>query len=648
MLSSTRNLSKSTVGKIVLVLFLVVIVASFALADLANFQTGGVGGGGNNIAKGEGFTVSERQVDDAMQQRLRVVRQQNPEATYADLGGEYEQIVAQLIQEAAFAAFAEQNGFRLSKALVDADISRLPGVQGLDGQFTAASYQAFLAQQNLTDSQLRQFIRSDIYSRLLLNPSVAEMRVPTELARPYADMLLEERTGNIVTIATGPIAANLNVTDEEVADFYQRNTLRYTVPEQRVLRFARIGSERVANIVATPAEIDEALNDPTGEFAPRDVRTISQVVVPTQTAANEIATAARAGSFVDAVAPAGFSAADVSIGPQTRTEFIALAGEDVAAAAFAEDVQAGAIIGPIQTALGFHVVRVESIDRDTSVSEADRRARVADALNLQKRQEAIEDLVVEVEDSLSDGASFSEAVSASGLQIVETPPLTAAGRARDGSGYALPADLRRALETGFEMETGDEPVVERLGDETGYALVAVEDVIDAAPAPLADIRPQVRNDLVRERALSRARDLAQSIKSRVDEGAELAAATSAVAAAEGVTIPAPESITVRRIQLAQMGGDVPTPLQMLFRLAEDGSQIAAEEEVGGVFVVVAQEVVPGDATDQPALISQTAEGFQQPMAGELAQQFIDAIVSEMDVERNDAVINRARDRILGN
>ncbi|NNC47895.1 MAG: hypothetical protein HKO13_05630 [Sphingomonas sp.] len=647
MLSSTRNLSKSTVGKIVLVLFLAVIVASFALADLANFQTGSVGGGGNTAAQGKGFTVSEQQIDDAMQQRLRVVRQNNPEATYADLAGEYDLIVKQLIEEAALAAFAEHNGFRLSKALVDAEIAQLPGVQGLDGQFTAASYQNFLQAQNLTDRQLRNILSAGIYQRLLLQPAVVETRVPTEVAKPYASMQLEERTGNIATIAAEPIARSISVTEDEVAAFYRTNGARYTVPEQRILRIARIGSERVQNVVATPAEIDAAMNEEGGEFAPRDVRVISQVVVPTQAAANEIAAAARRGSFADAVAPAGFSAADVSIGPQTRDEFTALAGEGVARAAFSNDVKAGQVIGPIQSALGYHVVRVESITRD-QVSAADRRAQIAETLTERKRAGTIEDLVIDLEDALSDGASFAEAVEAVGLEILETPPLTAAGRSRDGSGYTFPDDMRRVLQTAFELEPGDEPVVERLDDESGYALVTLEDVIEAAPAPLAQIREQVRTDLIRDRALSRARDLAQMIKRRFDGGEELAAAVAAVSEAEGVTLQPPEQITLRRIQLAGMGGDIPTPLQMLFRLAEGKSQIAAEEEEGGIFVVVAQEIVPGDASDNPQLITSLANEFRQPLTVELAQQFMNAVVAEMEVERNDAVINRARERILGN
>ena len=340
-------------------------------------------------------------------------------------------------------------------------------------------------------------------------------------------------------------------------------------------------------------------------------------------------------------------AADVSIGPQTRDEFTALAGEGVARAAFADDVAAGDVIGPIQSALGYHVVRVESITRD-DVSASDRREQVAETLTERKRLETIEDLVIDVEEALSDGASFTDAVEAAGLEILETPPLTAAGRSRDGSGYVFPEDMRRTLETAFDLEPGDEPVVERLDDESGYVVVTLEDVIEAAPAPLAQIRDQVRNDLIRERALDRARELAQLIKDRFDDGEELDAAVTAVSAAEGVTIPPPESITLRRIQLAQMGGNIPSPLQMLFRLAEGRAQIAAEEEEGGVFVVVAENIVPGDASDNPQLISSLANEFRQPITSELAQQFINAVVAEVEVERNDAVINRARDRILGN
>ena len=52
MLSSFRNLSKSWVGTIILALFGIAIVASFALADISNISSGGLGASERDAGRG--------------------------------------------------------------------------------------------------------------------------------------------------------------------------------------------------------------------------------------------------------------------------------------------------------------------------------------------------------------------------------------------------------------------------------------------------------------------------------------------------------------------------------------------------------------------------------------------------------------------
>ena len=120
------------------------------------------------------------------------------------------------------------------------------------------------------------------------------------------------------------------------------------VPEQRVLKIAPIGPEQVANLTATPQEIQAYYDSHQDAYGAKDIRTISQAVVPDQKVAAGIAQRAKSGqSFVDAAKPAGLGAADVAVGEQTKAQFTDLAGTKVAAAAWG--AQPGDVIGPIQS-----------------------------------------------------------------------------------------------------------------------------------------------------------------------------------------------------------------------------------------------------------------------------------------------------------
>src|SRR5262249_48026540 len=170
MLASFRRLSKSKIGTGIMAFVLIAILAGFALADLSNFGTGipGFGLPSSTLAKVGSEEVSEKDMEAAMERHLTQVRQQNPNADYPAIVGDFDALLADLIDQNAFIAFADKYGFRISKRLVDAEISDLPGVRGLNGKPDVVGYQRFLATYQLTDAQVRQRLTAQIAARYLL------------------------------------------------------------------------------------------------------------------------------------------------------------------------------------------------------------------------------------------------------------------------------------------------------------------------------------------------------------------------------------------------------------------------------------------------------------------------------------------------
>lgn len=640
MLASFRRLSKSTVGSIVMVLFVLAILASFALADISNVGSGTIGlGGSSSLAEAGNQKITDRDMSQAMERRLSQVRQQNPEADYATIAGDFDAILESLIDQASLRAFADKNGFVLSKRLIDAEIARIPGTRGLDGKFSEEAYRLLLAQQRMSDTELRQLIGHGLLQRMLLTPVATNARIPVGMATPYASMLLEAREGEVATVPNSVFRAGLKPTDADLQRFYAANRGRYMIPEQRVLRFARMGPEQVAGVAASDQEIAAYYNANQSTYGAKEIRVISQAVVPDQAAANAIAARARGGaSFVAATAPAGLSAADISVGPQTRDQFAALAGDRVAAAAFA--AQSGAIVGPIQSDLGWHVVKVDSIRREGGKTLAQARSEIAAKLTAEKRKEALTDLVTRIEDAISEGSNFTEAAAQAKLPVTETPLITANGAARDNPSFKLPAELAPALRSGFELAQDDEPVVEALADAEGYVLVAPSRIVPAAPAPLPSIRDRVAEDWINQRASERARAVASTIAAKAARGVPLAKAV----AEAGVALPPVREVAARRIEL---DANVPAPVRMLFSLGAGKSRIVADPEQRGYSIVKVDKIVPGNALNQPALIGRVQNEFQDAVAEEYARQFVSAVRTAVGATRNDKAIAAAKARITG-
>jgi peptidyl-prolyl cis-trans isomerase D len=642
MSSFFRRVSKSKAGTFIMAGVLIAILAGFALADLSNFGTGklGFGLGNSTLAKIGNQEINDREMREAMQRRLAQVRQERPDADYPSLAQDFDPLLGQMIDQRAIIAFARKYGFNISKRLIDAEISDLPGVRGLNGQPSVQGYQAFLAQNRLSDQQVREQLSAEIVARYLLLPVTAGTRVPVGVATPYASMLLEQREGEAAVIPITAFTAGLKPADTDLQRYYAANRARYMVPEQRVLRMAKIGPEQVVGIVASDQEIEAYYKANQATYASKGSRTLTQAVVPDQKTATEIAGRARGGaSFAAAAAPAGAKAAVTSLNAQTRDAYSNVAGVKAAAAAFS--AAPGAIIGPVQSDFGWIVVKVDSAKTEGGKSLATARAEIATKLNADKRKQAIEDLVDKVQDALDGGANFTEATAQAKLPVITTPLVMANGASRAQPGASVPAALLPALKAGFEIAPNDPPEIPALADKSGYVVVSAAQVVPAAPAPFASIRDKIANDWIAGQAIVRARAAATAIAAKASRGLSLADAVKQ----SGVNLPV-RPLVARRLEIAQANPEAIPALRALFSLASGKSQMAPDTQGRGFFVVKTNKITPGNPLLAMGVIRQMRNELQQTMSDDYARQFVSAIREDIKVRRNEDAIKAVKQQIF--
>ena len=643
MLSFFRRISKSKVGTWIIAAIGLAILGGFALADLSNFGTGNIGLGmsSTTLAKVGDQEVDERQMSDAMQRRLQQARQQRPDADYASIIGDFNQVLEMLINQSTLLAFSDKYHFPLSKRLIDAEIAQIPGTKGLNGEFSEQAYQQFLAQQRLTDAEVRDVIAGDLLQRLILTPVVANARVPVGMATPYASMLLEAREGEAAIVPAEAFKAGLKASDAQVQQFYAANRARYMIPEQRVLRIARIGPEQVANITASDQEIAKYYNDNKATYAASDTRSLSQVVVPDQATANAIAQRAKSGATLSAAAaPAGSNAAVTSLKDQTQQAYAGVAGNQAASAVFA--APGGTVVGPIKTDFGWAVVKVDSVKKGGGKTLEQARSEIAAKLTADKRKGAIEDLVAKVQDALDNGSNFTEAAAAAKLPVTSTPLITAAGSSRADPSFKLAPELAPILKSGFAIAPTDEPEIVALGGDQGYAVVSPSQVVPSAPAPLASIKDQVTNDWINDQATQRARAAAEQIAAKASGSVSLADAIKSL----GVAVPAPRPIAARRIQISDAQGNIVPALRLLFATAAGKSRMEPNPQGGAFFVVKTDKITPGNALSSPGLIAQVEGELNQATSGDYAQQFLADLKRNLKAKRNESAIQAFKARLV--
>jgi hypothetical protein len=150
---------------------------------------------------------------------------------------------------------------------------------------------------------------------------------------------------------------------------------------------ARLVARVTAHVTVADADVRAYYDRNRDRYRRPEARRVWQVVLDVEAAARRIATRLRAGKKVPQRTPT-IPADDAGRMPQADT-FEIHAGELAGAleeAIFGTDV--GAIVGPIRTEHGWHVVRVEAVTREWIVPYADARTEIEAELLAAARIEA--------------------------------------------------------------------------------------------------------------------------------------------------------------------------------------------------------------------------------------------------------------------
>lgn len=602
---------------------------------------GGTSGGGSTIAKVDGKKIDSGELLRRIQNQLDAMRREQPDIdrkAFAAAGG-FEGVTDALISGRAIEAWGKQQGFAISKRLIDAQIAGMTAFHGVTGEFDETAMRNRLAQARISERELRADLAGELMRSQILTPAVGLAPVPARLARPYATLLLEVREGNVGIIPFAAFADTTPPSDAEIAAAYKANIAAYTRPEARVLRYALFALDQVAAQAApTEAEISGYYRDNAATYAARETRKLIQIITPNETQAKTIAAAARSGTQLwVAASKAGLEAS--TLDEQSRDGYAESAGAAVATQAFA--AAKGAIVGPIKGSFGWYVVRVEDVKGTPGKPLEQVRPEIVALLTKQKAQESLSELAGKIEDSIADGASFAEIAANNKLAIAETPAVLAGGQPLDQPGWKAPPELPALLKSGFDSSADDKPTIETIAKDEKYALLTVAKVIPPTPLPLAQVREAVVRDLLLRRAAERAKAVGEKITAAVNRGTPLPRAI----VESGAKLPPAQPARARQIDIAraqQNGAQIPGPVRALFALQPGKARLIPGDQGNVLFVTVLDKVIPGDLKAMPGLVGATQQELARAAKAELGDQFVRAIAQDVNVQRYPEALAAAK------
>jgi peptidyl-prolyl cis-trans isomerase D len=640
MITFFRRIITSRWGAVIAIFFVGLMGVAFVLGDVTGSGSfGGLGQG--NVAQVGNRKITLSELQDSLDNRLKAERRENPTldmGRFIESGG-LDATLDQLINRYALAVFGEKYGVAVSDSLVNQEILKLPGVAGPDGKFDQQAFDAFLQNLKITDKMIRDDFQQNFYARQLLASAAPGAKAATAMALPYASLDLEKRSGEVAIISATAFLPKEPPTDAVVTQYYRANATRYTIPEKRSISYALFDAS-IVDAKATPSveEIADYYKNNASKYAASQARDIAQLVFPTSAAAQAAADKIKGGQSIDAVAgELGLSVVRTS--GATRESLTKAASKAVADATFAGSQSS--VTAPTRGSLGYYVISVGAIRNIAARPLAAASAEISAELKAQKSVELLGDLTTTIENEFDDGATIADIAKAQGLKVETTPKLLANGQNPENPGYKPIPEMAKILPAAFELDKDGAAQLIAIEEGKRFALVAVDDADEAAPAPLSEIRNIVVQQWALAEGNKKAKAIAEQVRKAVADGQPLSAALAA-SGAQGAKI---ETLAITRGELNKQGQQVPPPLALMFSMKKGTAKALQASADRGWFVVRLNEVIRGDASADTARVEANRAELQNLLSQEYAAQLIAAAKQEIGVEKNEGAIKQLRDRL---
>lgn len=644
MLALIRSLIKSRFGAAFALVFLGLIALSFAGADISGSNLGGTGTADRAVTVGS-EQIAATDVQRSLTNALENARQDNPTITMKSFieQGAMDQVIESMIDRAALLEWGRQSavGMGVSDRLIDSEIAKMPAFQGADGKFSQETYKALLGQKGISDALLRDDVAKGLMARQVLIPAGVGASMPLSVAQRYVAVLTETREGAVQLIPSAAFAPKTAPSDAEIAAFYKANGARYQRPERRTIRYAIFDAASVKSVPApSEAEVANRYKLNAATYAPVELRAYTQVIVPTEAAAKALAAEIGGGKSIEAAAAAkGLSASKIAA--TTRAKLETEASSAVAAAVFA--AARGQLAQPAKGALGWHVIRLDSVTQNPGKSLDQARAEITATLSAEKRKAALADLSAKFDEAFGSGTGLADVAKEAGLTLIATDPLQADGTVPGRTDIKPNADVMPLLQAAFGMEREGQPQVAELKAGERYVIFDVSQITPAAPPPLAEVKDKVLADLDTQRGYGAAKAATEKLLAALAKKIPLAEAMKTL----GVALPAPQPVTMPRQQLNAMAPKIPATLQLMFEMAQGTAKKLDVPNKGGFVVVTLSKITPGVVKADDPLVARARTELGQITGREYVDQLRTAVREAVGVKRNDAAIAALRTQLSG-
>jgi peptidyl-prolyl cis-trans isomerase D len=426
------------------------IILAFAASGLSGYES--MFNAGADVAKVDGRSIKENELDAAYKSELERIRAANPtvdvklidtpEAKHATL----ERLVReQVIGAAARDAHFETSDQRLANELqADPTIASL---RGPDGKIDKERYKLLVGSQGLTPEMFEAKVRAQISARQVFKGIQGSGFTTNAVGDVALNAFLQKREVQISVFDAATYASKITLSDADIETYYKANQALFQAPEQATIEYVMLDIDSVKKgITVTDDDLKTYYEQNLARLATQEERRASHILITAAKdapAADKEKAKSKAQSLLEAVKKAPASFAEVAKA-NSQDPGSAVKGGDLdffargamvkpfEDAAYA--MKKGDISALVESDFGFHIIQLTDIKAAKQRSFEESKAELMEDAKKQQAQKKYAELaetftnaVYEQSDSLKPIADKLKLEVKTANNVVRTPAPGATG-----------------------------------------------------------------------------------------------------------------------------------------------------------------------------------------------------------------------------
>lgn len=571
------------------------------------------GTGSTNVAEIDGTPIKIAEFNNRV---TRVLRDQQIPPAAAYQMGLINNILNGEIFEILIKKDAAKLGIKVEDRIVAEQIKNLITPYKSDKVSDKDALKKFLEMQGMSEKQLVAALRDDLTTKILKATIATAAYTPDALMSNLQAYKGINKNVEFVFTPNSTITIKEKPSDKDLEAYYAERSAGFMNPETRDITVAVLDTSKIAKPTVTDADIKESYDENQDKFKVDTSANVEQSLIENEAKAKEVADAVKGGkSMSDAVK-------DITGDTKSFQGKNSFAKDDLPAD-IADPVfaaKSGDVIGPIKSALGFHVIKlIDMADAHTKPLDVV-KDKIRKELEDEKSGNAVFDVTSDIEDRLANGETFETLTKDYPLTITTLKALKTDSKA-DGDAWTE-KEFTTILTKAYSLKDNTPSELSDLSSGKLYS-VRADKISPAKAKPFAEVKAEMLKTWIAD---NQAQENLLAAQKRIDD---LTAGKIKFADLNPTTVKS----------LTNNGAEpVAKDVTDRFMSADKGKYILAiSREKNGVYIGrVTSVALPKDVKIDEA----ARKGIQEDVSNAGYMAYMESLQTKYHVTINDALIAR--------